>query len=128
MICVCVPIALKKNEAYITLIVQCSPFPFKGSFLLDLLAKSFFEASNHQPMTINQIQEKHNFNKEYMPIQPNNLTISPFGKFHVKTPIQIQKQLQRIFSHNEYNDLHILTKFPTSVELHLGLLLISPKK
>ena len=74
MICVCVPIALKKNEVYITLIVQCSPFPFKGSFLLDLLATSFFEASNHQPMTINQIQEKHHFDMKYMPTQTKNLT------------------------------------------------------
>ena len=74
MICLCVPIALKKNEDYITLIVQCSPFPFKGFFLLDLLATSFFEASNHQPMTINQIQEKHRFNMEYMPTQTKILT------------------------------------------------------
>ena len=67
MICVCVSIALKKNEVYTTLIVQCSPFPFKGSFLLDLLVTSFFEASNHQPLTSNQIQEKHCFDMEFMP-------------------------------------------------------------
>ena len=70
MICVCVPIALKKNDVYITLIVQYNPF-----LLLDLLATSFFEASNHQPMTINQIQVKHHFNMEYMPRQTKNLTV-----------------------------------------------------
>ena len=74
MICVCVPFALEKNEVYITLIVQSSPFLFKGIFLLDLLATSFFEASNHQPMTINQIQEKRRFDMEYMPTQTKNLT------------------------------------------------------
>ena len=95
MIFFCVPIALKKNEVYITLIVQCSPFLFEGSFLLDLLATSFFEASNHQPITINHMQEKHHLDIEYMPAQTKNLTISHFGKFHVKTPIQILKQLQR---------------------------------
>ena len=79
MICVCVPIALKKNEVYITLIVQCSPFPSKGFFLLDLLATSFSKASNHQPMTINQIQEKHRFDMEYMPRQTKNLTILPLA-------------------------------------------------
>ena len=64
---------------------------------------------------------------EYMPTTTKNLTISPFGKFHVKTPIQTLKQLQRKFGHNKYNDLHIQTKFPlTSLELHLGLLLKSP--
>ena len=61
MICVCVPIALKKNEVYITLIVQCSPFLFEYTFLLDLVATPFFEASNHQPMTINHIQKKTSF-------------------------------------------------------------------
>ena len=85
--CVCVPIALKKNEVYITLIVQCSSFPFKGIFFLNLLATYFFEASNHQPMTINQIQEKNCFDMEYRPTQTKNLTISPFAKFHVKTLI-----------------------------------------
>ena len=53
------------------------------------------------------MQEKHRFDMEYMPTQTKNLTISPFGKFHVKTPIQILKQLQRKFGHNGYNDLHI---------------------
>ena len=66
---------------------------------------------------------------EYMPTTTKNLTISPFGKFHVKTPIQILKQLQRKFGHNVYIYLHSKTKFPiTSLELHLGLLLKSPIK
>ena len=100
MICVCLFIALKKNEVYITLIVQCSPFLFENTFLDDLVATSFFEASDHQPKTTNQIQEKHRFDMEYMPTQTKTLTVSPFSKFHVKTPIQILKQLQRKFSHN----------------------------
>ena len=65
---------------------------------------------------------------ELMPALIINLTISPFGKFHVKTPKQTLKQLQRKFGHNEYNELHIQTQITTtSLELHLGLLLISPK-
>ena len=44
---------------------------------------------------------------ELMPTLIINLTISPFGKFHVKTPKQTLKQLQRKFGHNEYNELHI---------------------
>ena len=64
-----------------------------------------------------------------MPTTTKNLTISPFGKFHVKTLIQILKQLQRKFGHNVYIYLHSKTKFPiTSLELHLGLLLKSPIK
>ena len=57
MICVCVPIALKKNEVYITLIVQRRSYLFEDTFLHDLVATSFFEALNHQPKTTNQIQE-----------------------------------------------------------------------
>ena len=79
----CAPIALKKNEVYITSIVQCSPCPFKGTFLLDLLATSFFEASNHQPMTINQIQEKHCIDMEFMPTQSKNLTRNNDAEAHV---------------------------------------------
>ena len=79
MICVCMPVALKKNEIYITLIVQCSPFLFEDTILHDLVATSFFEASNHQPKTTNQIQEKHHFDMEYMPRQTKNLTWTPDG-------------------------------------------------
>ena len=56
-LCVCA-YALKKNEVYITLVVQCSPFLFDDTFLHDLVATSVFEASTHQSKTTNQIQGK----------------------------------------------------------------------
>ena len=110
MPCVCVTMPCKKNEVYFTLVVQCSTFLFEDTFLHDFVATSFFEALNHHSKTTNQIQEKYHFDMEYMPRQTKNLTISSFGKFHVKTPIHILKQLQRKFGHDEYNELHISKK------------------
>ena len=84
--CVC-SYALKKNEVNFTL----DTFLFEDTFLHDLVATSFFEASNHQPKTTNQIQEKHHFDMEYMPRQTKNLTgrasVSPFASASRKTSI-----------------------------------------
>ena len=55
-LCVCA-YALKKNAVNFTFDMQCSTFLFEDNFLHDLVATSFFEASNHQPKTTNQIQE-----------------------------------------------------------------------
>ena len=70
-----------------------------GLDILRLLKSSIYEPLN--------ITRETRFDMKLMPTQTINLTISPFGKFHVKTPKHILKQLQRKFGHNEYNELHI---------------------
>ena len=72
-LCVCA-YALKKNEVNFTLVMQWSTFLFEDTFLHDIVVTSFFEASNYQPKTTNQIQAKHHFDMEYMPRQTKNLT------------------------------------------------------